>query len=391
MASDWWGPHVTPHAAISEYRSAPPRGMTNPPQSAAVRAKLAHELEEYGVQFEVESWPPPLRDPFASGFFHTAPPDSRSPAPRVAQSLARKHMTWLRDGDTKHIANRLADQVVEYRSKGSRPPSAPSRPQPRAESLQKGKTTTDIADNKPSAKLMRSKTAPAIGTDTKRDAKDSKELKATGKNKGSSGQRKVSKESKQSTGREGSSKKSEASKQDLQGNAEGEDDPARQTSKRSNDKSSRMITEIEVQNNISALRSQSLLHRASVSDRFRFGADLMAAGGMVLKGAGATPVCPGVWASDASALIKFHNSAIRSVNPSKLGLLPVETNKKKKKKADEDELQMGDRTLYEGDKSYKAVRKLRRALYPDSFEHARSQKEVAASNMLSLGFGGLSA
>lgn len=63
--------------------------------------------------------------------------------------------------------------------------------------------------------------------------------------------------------------------------------------------------------------------------------------------------------------------------------------KKKKKKADEDELQMGDRTLYEGDKSYTAVRKLRRALYPDSFEQARSQKEVAASNMLSLGFGGL--
>lgn len=370
---------------MAEYRSAPPRGMTNPPQNPSVRAKLAQELEEYGVQFEVESWPPPLKEPWSFGF-HTDPPDSRAPGPRIAQGLARKHMTWLRDGDTKHIADRLADAVVAYRPKGSRPHSAASRPQSRAESDRHRKTVAGIVDRKPDAKLMRSKTEPTLANDTKRDAKESKEAKTTGKNKGASGARKVSKD-KQSTAKEGSSKKSEAAKQD--GSAEGDDDAARQTGKRGNDKSSRMLTEIEVNNNISALRSQSMLHRAAVADRFRFGADLMAAGGMVLKGAGATPVCPGVWASDASALIKFHNKAIRSVNPSKLGLLPVETKKKKKKKADEDELQMGDRTLYDIDESYKAVRKLRRALYPDSFEQTRSQKEVAASNMLSLGFGGI--
>jgi len=132
------------------------------------------------------------------------------------------------------------------------------------------------------------------------------------------------------------------------------------------------------------LRSQGQLHRAAVSDRFRFGTDLGDVN--VIKGAGSTPMAPGVWASDMSELVKFHNKALRSANPSKLELMPVEDKKKKKKKKkeDDDELATSDRELYEADKSYRNIRKLRRAFYPDSFGREKTHKERAVAIVTSL-------
>ncbi|CAE7320481.1 unnamed protein product, partial [Symbiodinium sp. KB8] len=136
--NDWFGPHVGPMAAVATYRSAPPRGMTNPPQNPKVRDQLIQELEEYGVALEVESWPPRAPDLQASFVFGrpSEPPNCRNPAAKLAQDLARKHMGWLRDGDTRLLANRCRPpEAPRPRSTGSLSASAgrgntPSAPAP---------------------------------------------------------------------------------------------------------------------------------------------------------------------------------------------------------------------------------------------------------------------
>ncbi|CAK8990360.1 unnamed protein product [Durusdinium trenchii] len=136
-------------------------------------------------------------------------------------------------------------------------------------------------------------------------------------------------------------------------------------------------------NALRSLKTQGRLHRAAVHDKFCYGAD--ATGGEVIKGAGAVPTCSGVWTSDMSELVKFHNRSVRHIKPSKLALIPVEDKKKKKKKkVDEDELCMSERELYEADQSYRNIRKLRRAFYPDSFEREKTNKEAAVASVSSL-------
>merc|ERR1711879_1104498 len=127
----------------------------------------------------------------------------------------------------------------------------------------------------------------------------------------------------------------------------------------------------ELGNDISCLRSMGRLHKAAVADRFRFGADLSAAGSMVLAGAGAGPNPQGKWSSDASELNKFHNSAMRTVNPSGLDEVK-EPKKRRKKKAEEDELKLSDSGLffarYPPSEPLKALKAIRRQHYPEPEE-----------------------
>eukprot|EP00931_Biecheleriopsis_adriatica_P077954 TRINITY_DN51425_c0_g1_i1.p1 TRINITY_DN51425_c0_g1~~TRINITY_DN51425_c0_g1_i1.p1 ORF type:complete len:427 (+),score=80.15 TRINITY_DN51425_c0_g1_i1:79-1281(+) len=386
--SEWFGPHVGPQAAIATYRSAPPRGMTNPPQNPEVRRKLMQELEEYGTQLQVERWPPPAPDLKAGFVFGlpTAPPSCRAKGAKLAQDLARKHLTWLRDGDTYHIANRLADQLVEVKPSAQEPsPGAPD-----VKSSARGSS----AGGKRDKKLGASASAPALGAKGQKE-KDAKEGKGPQKAPKDAGAKQASRSSAGQKGSSGQRHLSKDKSDKAQTEGVKQDGQAAEVVKRG-EQGGRTYTEKEMENSMIVLRSQSRLHTAAVSDRFRFGADLKAAGGMVLKGAGSTPSAPGAWAADGSELNKFHNKAIRLVNPSNLPLLPMEKPKKKKKKADEDELTMGERALYEADKSYRNIRKIRRQFYPDSFEKERTKKEEAVATVsnllagggLSLGLGG---
>eukprot|EP00403_Amphidinium_massartii_P005311 CAMPEP_0178382604 /NCGR_PEP_ID=MMETSP0689_2-20121128/6577_1 /TAXON_ID=160604 /ORGANISM="Amphidinium massartii, Strain CS-259" /LENGTH=396 /DNA_ID=CAMNT_0020002809 /DNA_START=1 /DNA_END=1191 /DNA_ORIENTATION=+ len=124
------------------------------------------------------------------------------------------------------------------------------------------------------------------------------------------------------------------------------------------------------------LLGQGRLHRAAVSDRFRFSADDIAGGGLVISGAGmAAQPPPGVWASDAAHLHRFHNSAMRIVAPSGLEPLSADDAKRRKKRGDDDDLQMSNsglfKALYPVDGGLKAVRKLRKRYFPDADGHAK--------------------
>jgi len=358
-AQEWYGPHVTPYASVADYRTAPPKGMTNPPQNPKVRAKLLAELEEYGVQLEVESWPPPMPDLKASGYVFGQPAeplDCRSPACKRASGLAQKHMSWIRDGDTGHIANRLADQLVPFTQ----------RPESRSDSRGESRPASRPSSGK-AGSMVGSKSEPALGAKQKDGSKGSK-------NASKQVQRPVSNQKGKPVQASGTASQKDAAAKDS--SAQGSKQDSAGTGEAGKQKASRVANDTELGNSLIGLRSQGRLHQASCVDRFRFGADLKAAGGMVLKGAGATPVAPGMWASDGSELIKFHNKAIRLVNPSHLPLKPLEKHKKKKKKVDEDELPTGEKyQLYEADKSYRAIRRLRRTFYPDSFQQEKTKKE----------------
>lgn len=176
------------------------------------------------------------------------------------------------------------------------------------------------------------------------------------------------------------------SSKDASKDAGKEEEPWQLVQKHSN----RVLTESELRNGLASLRTQGRLHRAAVSDQYRFGADLSVGGSMVLSGAGASPTPPGVWASYASHLNIFHNKAMRTVNPSQLELLPEVKKKPRKKKADdEDDLQLSKSGLffsrYKPDAAYRTIRRIRRDTFPES-EEEKAEGEHHARQLVALGF-----
>lgn len=346
---EWFGPHVGPNAAVSTYRRAPPQGMTNPPQNPHVRELLVQELEENGVLLKAKPWPPKAPD-LKSGISQPSEaPRCRNPAAKLAQDRARKHKNWARDGDTK----RLATSVPRPKSCGALPSRAatsglPSRSHDvMAESLPKLATPASPAGPSPNA--------------SPRSPRNSRLRVTQGSSRSGSKTRPTLRGHRRSPTKDPGTK-------DLPG-------PGREVYKLRADR--------DLRNSLRALKTQGRLHRAAVNEKFCFGAE--STGGEVIKGAGAMPTCQGVWTSDMSELVKFHNVSVRNIKPSNLALIPVEDKqKKKKKKVDEDELCMSERELYEADQSYRNIRKLRRAFYPDSFEKEKTTRDLIIANVSSL-------
>jgi hypothetical protein len=162
-------------------------------------------------------------------------------------------------------------------------------------------------------------------------------------------------------------------------------------------KAKKVLDDTQFRNGIDALRSRSRLHAAGVSDRHRFVGDLSAAGSMVLTGAGAAggPQA-GRWQSDASDLNVFHNSAMRTVNPSGLKERTIEV--KRRKKREEDDLQLSESGLfvarYVGDPNVKLAKTLRQS-YPGGEDVevvviTRAQQQIMDAAAGLQAFGGLS-
>lgn len=134
------------------------------------------------------------------------------------------------------------------------------------------------------------------------------------------------------------------------------------------------------------MRGQAGLHRAALADRFRFASDMSRGAPLCIKGAGTSGQYPAhVWACDASHLIKFHNGAIREVNPNKLQPVTEAQGKspKKMKKDDVDALQLIDSGMFQPkypiDDSLKVLRRLKRKHFPEEFtkeeERLRAERE----------------
>jgi hypothetical protein len=162
----------------------------------------------------------------------------------------------------------------------------------------------------------------------------------------------------------------------------------------------KVIDNTDLDNRMRGLRGMSQLHRAAVADRFRFGASAASGEPMVLRAASLAQATPGDWASDAAFLNKFHNSAIRIVDPSGLDVLKESEKKKKKKKKDEDDeedLKMSDSGLfvarYPVAQDLIALRRLKKKAFPEADleqETGPSKQELhaAAAAQLKANFGG---
>lgn len=352
---EWFGPHVGPSAAVSTYRRAPPQGMTNPPQNPRVREMLVQELEENGVTLKVKSWPPKAPD-LKTGNQPSEPFRCRNPAAKVAQDLARKHKNWARDGDTR----RLATSVARPKSCGALPAMNGTA----TSGLPSSRVSNDLT---PTASLPLLVPTPIVSpaerspTGSPRSSPRSSRLRVT-----------------QGSSRSGS--KTQGRGVQGRGRRQLTKDPSKD---REVVKMTKLVAVDDMKSSLRALKTQGRLHRAAVNDKFCFGAE--SSGGEVIKGAGAVPTCQGVWTSDMSELVKFHNASVRHIKPSNLALIPdEEKQKKKKKKVDEDELEMGERELYEADQSYRNIRKLRRAFYPNSFEKEKTTFQMVIANVTSL-------
>lgn len=163
----------------------------------------------------------------------------------------------------------------------------------------------------------------------------------------------------------------------------------------------RVASDTELHSGIEALRTQGRMHRAATSDKERFTADFASTGSMVLGGAGATPNSPGTWASDSSYLTRFHNGAIRTVDPSRLKLLktPVKPRRRRvdTEASGEEAANIKTRQKYVPDPAVGTLRQLKRTLCPeqpvkkivapDPLQLARErQLEIARSFRDGLGF-----
>jgi hypothetical protein len=165
------------------------------------------------------------------------------------------------------------------------------------------------------------------------------------------------------------------------------------------------IDSAELDNRLREIRGNGRLHRAAVADRFIFGANASKGEPMVLGASTLNQANPGSWASDAAFLNKFHNSAIRIVNPSGLTVNPEPAKKRKKKKKTEQEQEEEDLLKMDGpsvfvpryplDEALKALKRLRKKSFPNEVKHsdkkaaekAAAAAEVAAS--LKVGLGGM--
>merc|ERR1711972_346980 len=164
-------------------------------------------------------------------------------------------------------------------------------------------------------------------------------------------------------------------------------DNAKEEDSKANSKPTRKVEESELENGTRVLRGMSQLHRAAVADRFRFNSNMSRGQPMVLGGATINASDLGKWYTDASDLQKFHNSAIRIVDPSGLQVLKEPQNQKKKKKKqqvdDIDDLKMSDSGLfvarYPIDESLKTLRRIRKKAYPEEEPAPKgpTQEEIA--------------
>jgi len=161
-----------------------------------------------------------------------------------------------------------------------------------------------------------------------------------------------------------------------------------------------IVDQKALENSMRVMRGMSQLHRAAVADRFKFNASAAAGEPMVLGASPLSQANPGNWSSDAAFLTKFHNSAIRIVNPSGLEVLKEPTSKRKKKKKTQDseeELKMSDSGLfvarYPIDDALVKMRRIRRQAFPEE-EVAKpvgpthQEMAAAAAAKLKLDLGG---
>eukprot|EP00927_Polykrikos_kofoidii_P078872 TRINITY_DN75671_c0_g1_i1.p1 TRINITY_DN75671_c0_g1~~TRINITY_DN75671_c0_g1_i1.p1 ORF type:complete len:391 (-),score=64.55 TRINITY_DN75671_c0_g1_i1:116-1288(-) len=363
MSNEWLVAQAGPNDAISAYISAPPRGMTHPPQNPKVRKKLMEQLGEYGVDLSADEWPWPRPEkPQAKDLSMSKTPkrsklscstpshiclkEVRSGAvasvARNQNALTQKWMVHFNKEHPQLVSNTPQDTENDQFAKSGNLAARPVltfRPTDMLPSKSAMSAThrgcTRLSNNGGSG-------SGAAGSNVSAFAADMEPV---------AGSNAVS----QSVQRPSSS----------QFGSPGTAKLAEETWQTSNKIPQRSYSDTDLRNNATGLRSAGRTHRAGVRDRYRLSVDLTTPGARVLSGAGSSANPPSGWDSDLSELNGLHSSAMRKANPSKMKVLPM-PEKRRKKKGEEDETQLSESGLffarYSGDTALKTVKELNRSL-----------------------------
>lgn len=342
--SAWFESLVRPDAPVVQYAAAPPRGMTNPPQNPKVRAALVKELNEYGVAFEPPAWPPaPVRcSPTAASASATAANTMASPArkapfgPVVPPSMTAQMRRSLQRG--KNISQSMPQLDVSSPSSHAAFPASPGKAGGKRGAIGCGPARNAMA-------------AAGVVMQRQDDVRSSM---------GSTGD--ISHHHRDSVNYAGGHKDG----------VQAHHHSHSQSPFRQNLGLHRVVSEHELHDGISALRSQGRLHRACEEARFRSGV--------------ADSQSPEPWSNDASQLSAFHNQAMRAANPSRLEKLPEE-KKKRRKKIEVDEMQLSEsglfRAQYPPDSSLRSLRHLRVCFFPPEEEVKELEPEPEKLDVVS--------
>lgn len=401
----WFEFEFNAYSGVADYANEPPRGMTNPPMNLKLRNVLCKDLVEFGLELEVPSW--------TGGFTRTSSSTPTSPSQTLfpRQRLARGAQSRLtlmssyhenvRSGQTLKkgtIFNKSAPAVVTVSAEESASPHPPwheyhpfphmLRPIDRKGPVNLVSPSKSVASavTEKEKRTVRFVDSPKSLADTLAQGggpSPTEFIKTPSHDK-------AIQLGKRMTLNDPSGKRPSS---EPPGMAKKGKDPGKDLLNDEDEKSkhSNVIDEKELENRMMGMRGMSQLHRAAVADRFRFGANASAGHPMVLGAANLSNANPGNWASDAAALTKFHNAAIRIVNPSGLEVLkePASKRKKKKKKQDDEEdLKMSDSGLfvarYPIDEALVKLRRLKKKTFPEEEKPEPTQQEMNKEACLSV-------
>jgi len=404
LPDSWFDHKYDPMSSVVDYARARPRGMTNPPMNLKLRPVLCKDLVDYGVELAAPEWgrtSRSLQSTSSDQSSHQLLGESRALMMGAYTENLRtgrvfKKATLLSKSAPHLSARDEGDKVVpqhtQWHSYHSRRHMKPAEKWSssdlhwRASESSSEKRSVRFADSPPKRALGEEALTKSSGSATMSDIKTPSHAKALTAGKklnldsGGSGRR-------PSMEAPGVAKRSKDFGKD---SGKEEDNNATLQPKRH-------VEEAELDNGLRSLRGMSQIHRAACADRFRFCCDASVGQPMVLGKSTSNHANPGNWMSDAAYLQKFHNSAIRVVDPSGLEVVKEQPKKKKKKQKvdDVEDLKMSDSGLfvaqYPVDESLKCLRRLRKNLFPNHVEerpHGKTneeqQKEVADKLKLDL-------
>lgn len=400
LPGSWFDHKHSPMSSVVDYARARPRGMTNPPMNLQLRPLLCKDLVDSGVDLVAPEWgrPPRSLQSTSSDSPHQLLGQSRALMKGAYAENIRSGRTLKKGGvfskSAPNLPARDEDKVAthhtpwhSYRSHLKAAEKwAPLDANSRTSSSEKEKRSVRFTELPPKALRPLDEGA----TKSTGSSSHSEFIKTPSNAKALTAGKKMNLVDSGSGRRPSMEAPAVATKRqtvkDLGkdiGKPKEEEDTTELLSKR-------RVDESELGNGLRSLRGMSQLHRAACADRFRFCCDASVGQPLVLGKATSNHANPGKWMSDAAYLQKFHNSAVRVVDPSGLEVvrdLPKKM-KTKKKKDDTEDLKMSDSGLfvpqYPIDESLKYLRKLRKKLCPNEIEerphgntNEERQKEVA--------------
>lgn len=421
----WFKHEFTPYSSVSDYANSPPRGMTNAPMNLALREVLCKDFVEFGTVLGIP------KAEWGSSFAEAPRKSSSEPSSpsQLVESRQRRmahcrgarsqmmqgYREHVRSGQTLRkgtIFSRSAPAIITGVEESPEPHPDWHQYHPYPQTLRPIDRRGPPSFTRSTSSASVDKSQRTVHFADKQDRTLSQHLSAGATPQASEFMKTPSHTKALNMGKSmslhepgGKRPSAEAPGVARKGKDSVKECVKEEDAKNKQHNDGAKIDNAELDNRLREIRGNARLHRAAVSDKFSFGANASKGEPMVLGASTLHQANPGSWASDAAFLNKFHNSAIRIVNPSGLQVNkePVKKRKKKKKteqeQEDEDLLKMDGSSVfvarYPLDDALKALKKLRKKTFPNEVKPSDTKAAAKAAEVadiaanLKVSFGGM--